>query len=257
MVATGVAQVTSSLPAERVVASCQCPRRGEDAVVDPAEREGLGQYVVTVAGHRQHLTLREDRIRGVGVVAEPGRLRPQHPDQLPVRGGQVDDPDGRGVVGGAAGRRDDLAAAGCDHRGLQARHGDREGGQRCRGQAAAGRRGIEPADPRDLGRVHAIAGVVPPGDHDRAVAGPGRNTRPVPRRTLAGPGPGGAACHVDDLDAAIQRPGGRKLIDPGTARASSRPGTAPRRSPAHPGCRSSAGSAPRAGRPGTRSAGTR
>jgi hypothetical protein len=83
------------------------PRRlplttGSEAVVDPAEREGLHRHVGAVPGHRQHLALGGDRTRGVDVVAELGALRPQHPDQLPVAGGQFDDPGSGAVSGGVA-----------------------------------------------------------------------------------------------------------------------------------------------------------
>ena len=134
------------------------------------------------------------------------------PGQPPVGGRELGDPGGRGVVPGVAGRRDDGATARCDHRGLQARHGGAEGDEPCRRQATARRRGVELADSGDLGRD--LRGAVPPGDDDRAVAGPRGNARPVARRTLPGPGAGGPAGYGDDLDAAVQRPG-RELMHQG------------------------------------------
>jgi uncharacterized damage-inducible protein DinB len=95
---------------------------GEDAVVDAAEGEGLHEQVVPRGIDGQHRAAPVERVLFAGDVREPGDLRPQHADQLPVGGGQLDDlgHGGAVVAGGgdvAAGRRDDVAAIGRDQRG--------------------------------------------------------------------------------------------------------------------------------------------
>jgi uncharacterized damage-inducible protein DinB len=108
---------------------------GEDAVVDPAEAKGLHEQVLTAGIHGQHGAGRGERVLFVGPVRERSGLRPQHADNLPVSRRQLDDLGRGGAVIApgcgdiAAGRRNDVAAIGRDHRRLEVLDGSLEGDQ--------------------------------------------------------------------------------------------------------------------------------
>jgi uncharacterized damage-inducible protein DinB len=190
-------------------------QHGEDAVVDPAEGEGLHEQVLAAGIGRLHAAALRERQARLGVVRN---LCPERTQDLTGRGGRLDDvhPEVSRArrehrLRVAADRADEVPAVGGDHGrervfvlGLTGIHREDRGvGNHPAGQQVRARhRGIQLADADQAVRIPARVLMQPGEPERRAVGPPGHRPRPVSAGAGRGPRPCLPGHQVDHLDAA-------------------------------------------------------